>query len=278
MELSTIHSTAVIHPGAALHKSVKVGPYAVIDPGVVIGSDCNVGPHVHLTGQTIIGTNNEFHAGSVIGDAPQDLKYKGQQSQLRIGDENIFREHVTIHRSNTSDEETIIGSGNFFMAHSHVGHNSLVGDNNTFANGALIAGHVEIANRAFIAGNCLVHQFVRIGTLALMQGGAAISKDLPPYTVAVHGLNEICGLNTVGLRRAGYTSEQRQTLKGLYRELFLGGKNITEAVKEALNDSPDKQARDMLEFIVMSKRGVCRHTRRKGTDPLAFQRDNDLAD
>ena len=260
---SAIHSTAVIDSGAGLHESVRVGPYAVIDTGVAVGSDCNIGPHVHLTGQTTLGRGNQIHAGAVIGGAPQDLKYDGVPTQLRIGDENIFREHVTIHRSNTPDEDTIIGSGNFFMAHSHVGHNSVVGDYNTFANGALIAGHVEIADNAFIAGNCLVHQFVRIGTLAMMQGGAAISKDLPPYTLAAHGLNGICGLNTVGLRRAGYSSEQRQTLKGIYRKLFLDGRNMAEAVKAALMESPDDQAREMLEFIAASKRGVCGHVGRK---------------
>ena len=260
-----IHSTAVIDPKASVHKSVKVGPYTVIDAGVDVGPDCIIGPHVHLTGQTTIGRGNQIHAGAVIGDAPQDLKYDGAPTKLRIGDENIFREHVTIHRSNTPDEDTIIGTGNFFMAHSHVGHNSVVGDHNTFANGALIAGHVEIADRVFVAGNCLVHQFVRIGALALMQGGAAISKDLPPYTIA-HGDNGSCGLNTVGLRRAGYTSEQRQALKGLYRRLFLDGKNITEVVEAALMDSPDEQARTLLEFIAASKRGVCGHVGRKAND------------
>ena len=262
---ATVHSTVIIDPKADLHESVKVGPYAVIDAGVIVGPDCNVGPHVHLTGQTTIGRGNQIHAGAVIGDVPQDLKYNGGSTQLRIGDENIFREHVTIHRSNTPGEDTTIGTGNFFMAHSHVGHNSLVGDHNAFANGVLIAGHVEIADRAFIAGNCLVHQFVRIGTLALMQGGAAISKDLPPYTIA-HGDNSVCGLNTVGLRRAGYASDQRQALKGIYRKLFLDGKNITEVVEAVLMDSPDEQERTMLEFIAASKRGVCGHVGRKAND------------
>ena len=263
---ATVHSSAIINSEADLHESVKVGPYAVIDAGVVVGPDCNLGPHVYLTGQTTIGRGNQIHAGAVIGDASQDLKYEGTPTKLRIGDENIFREHVTIHRSNTPDEDTIIGSGNFFMAHSHVGHNSVVGDHNTFANGVLIAGHVEIADRVFVAGNCLVHQFVRIGALALMQGGAAISKDLPPYTIAAHGLNGICGLNTVGLRRAGYTSEQRQALKGLYRRLFLDGKNITEVAEAALMDSPDERARTLLEFIAASKRGVSGHVGRRAND------------
>jgi len=155
----------------------------------------------------------------VIGDAPQDLKYKGDPTRLAIGDNNVFRENVTVHRSNTSGTQTIIGSHNLLMAGAHVGHNSEVGSHVIIANGALLGGHVSVADRAFISGNCLVHQFVRVGTLALMQGGAAISKDLPPFTVA-RGDNGICGLNTVGLRRAGFTTSQRLVLKKVYHALF----------------------------------------------------------
>src|SRR5271156_3865494 len=133
-----IHPTAIIHPQATLHPSVRVGPYAVIDADVEMGADCLVGPHVYLTGHTTIGRANQFHAGCVIGDAPQDLKYKGEPTKLRIGDNNVFREHVTIHRSTTVDGETIIGSNIFFMAGSHVGHNCTVGDNIILANGALL--------------------------------------------------------------------------------------------------------------------------------------------
>ena len=125
-----------------------------------------------------------FHAGSVIGDAPQDLKYQDEPTRLRIGDRNVFREHVTVHRSNSLDTETVIGSDNFLMVNAHVGHNCMLGNHVIMANGVLLAGHVEVGDRAFISGNCLVHQFCRIGTLALMQGGAAISQDLPPFTVA----------------------------------------------------------------------------------------------
>ena len=227
-----IHPTAIIHPKAKLDATVQVGPFAVIDAGVELGANCIVGPHVYLTGETKIGTGNRFHAGCVIGDAPQDLKYKDEPTRLRIGDENVFREHVTIHRSTKSDAETIIGSHNFFMANSHVAHNCTVGDHAILANGALLGGHAVVQDRAFISGNGLVHQFTRVGTLALMQGGAAISKDLPPFTVAFRE-NEICGLNIVGLRRAGFTAEQRLELKRLYHLLFRSGKNLREALAEA---------------------------------------------
>ena len=132
--MSKIHPTAVIDPAASVHESSSVGAYAVIDAHVEIGADCEVGPHVHLTGHTTIGTGNIFHTGAVIGDAPQDTKYDGIPTRLRIGNGNTFREHVTVHRSNTLEEDTVIGGKNFFMAHSHVGHNCVVGDDNTFAN------------------------------------------------------------------------------------------------------------------------------------------------
>jgi len=171
-----IHATAVIHPKAQVHPTVRVGPYAVIDSDVTIGPDCEIGPHAFLTGVARIGARNRFHAGCVIGDAPQDLKYKGEPTGVRIGDDNVFREHVTVHRSNKAGEDTIVGNGNLLMANSHVGHNSVVGNNVILANGALLGGHVMVENGAFLSGNCLVHQFTRVGTLALMQGGAGISK------------------------------------------------------------------------------------------------------
>src|SRR5438876_10336072 len=163
-----IHPTAIIHPATQLDSTVEVGPYAIIDEHVVLGAGCRIGPHAHLTGHTTIGTNNSFHAGCVIGDAPQDLKYRGGPTRLRIGDNNVFREHVTVHRSNHENEETFIGSHNFLMAHCHVGHNARVASHVIVANGALLGGHVVVSERAFISGNCLVHQFVRVGTLALM--------------------------------------------------------------------------------------------------------------
>ncbi len=254
-----IHATAVIHPKAQLHSTVAVGPYAVIDEHVIIGPHCWIGPHVHLTGSTIIGGGNRFHSGCVIGDGPQDLKYKGEATCLSIGEKNIFREHVTVHRSNKLSENTVLGSNNFLMAHSHVGHNVRMGDRIILANGALLGGHVTVGDGAFLSGHCLVHQFVRIGTLALMQGGAAISKDLPPFTIA-RGDNGICGLNAVGLRRAGFSSKQRVELKQLYHALFRSGKNLRSACAEAEPKFASIPARVLLDFVAGSKRGLCRDT------------------
>jgi len=251
-----IHPTAIIHPKAKLDATVRVGPYAVIDEGVELGADCVVGPHVYLTGQTKIGAKNIFHAGCVIGDAPQDLKYKNEPTRLRIGEGNVFREHVTIHRSTKMDAETVVGSNNFLMASSHVGHNCTVGDHVIIANGAMLGGHATVQDRAFISGSCLVHQFCRVGTLAIMQGGSAISKDVPPFCVAME-VNQICGLNVVGLRRANFPARDRMELKQLYRELFRGNKNLSEAVSSAQKNFSSAPAKMLLEFLAHAKRGVC---------------------
>ena len=261
MREGLIHPTAVIHPKALVDPTATVGPYAVVDEGVSLGAHCRVGPHVHLTGLTFIGAFNQFHTGCVIGDAPQDLMYKGDPTGLRIGEHNVFREHVTVHRSTTLSEPTLVGSNNFLMAHSHVGHNVVIGDHVILANGALLGGHATVGDRAFISGNCLIHQFTRVGTLALMQGGAAISKDLPPFTVA-RGDNGMCGLNTVGLRRAGFTPEQRLELKKLYHLLFRTRQNLRTALAEAQKRFSSGPAAVLLDFVASARRGFCRDTSR----------------
>ena len=254
-----IHPTAIIHPKAQLDSTVDVGPFAVIDEHVVIGPNCRIGPHAYLTGHTNVGAKNTFHAGCVIGEAPQDLKYHGEPTRLRIGDQNIFREHVTVHRSSTEAGDTVIGSDNFLMAHCHVGHNAIVADHVIIANGALLGGHVIVQDRAFVSGNCLVHQFVRVGTLALMQGGAAISKDLPPFCVA-RGDNGICGLNAVGLRRAGVKPTERLQLKRLYHILFRSGQKLGAAIAAARKEFPSELTRVLLDFVASSQRGICADT------------------
>lgn len=250
-----IHPTAVIHPKAKLDSTVRVAPYAVIDEGVELGPNCVVGPHVYLTGLTQAGAGNVFHASCVIGDAPQDLKYKNEPTRLRIGDNNVFREHATIHRSNKTTEDTVIGSRCFFMQNSHVAHNCTIGDDVIIAGGALLAGHVVVGEKAFVSGSCLVHQFCRIGTLAMMQGGAAISMDLPPFCVALRE-NEICGLNVIGLRRAGISPEARLELKKVYKLLFRSGKNLTAAVAEARENFSGAASKMLIDFVASTRRGL----------------------
>jgi UDP-N-acetylglucosamine acyltransferase len=262
-----IHPTAVIDSKAKLDSTVRVGPGAVIDEGVELGPECVVGPHVYLTGLTSIGARNRFYAGCVIGEAPQDLKYDNEPTRLRIGEGNVFREHATVHRSTHVDEATVIGSGNFLMAHCHVAHNCSLGDHVVVANGALLAGHVSIGDRAFISGNCLVHQYVRVGTLALMQGGAAVSRDLPPYTVARRG-NRIVGLNTIGLRRAGINADERLELRQLYHLLFRQELKLDAALAAAREKFSAAPSKVMIEFVAAARRGVCIDTRQVREEEL----------
>jgi UDP-N-acetylglucosamine acyltransferase len=251
-----VHPTAIVHPDANLHPTVRVGPYAVIDGGVELGAGCVVGPHVYITGLATIGPNNRFHAGCVIGGAPQDLKYKDEPTRLRIGAGNEFREHVTVHRSNKVTEDTVIGSNCLFMASSHVGHNSVVGNHVILVNAALLGGHAVVEDRALLSGNSAVHQFCRVGTLALLQGGSIVTQDLPPYCVN-RRVNELCGLNVIGMRRAGISEADRLELKQLYRFLFREGRALRGALAEAGTRFQSVVARTLIEFAQGSKRGLC---------------------
>lgn len=258
-----LHPTAVIDPRARIDPTAEVGPHAVIDGDVELGPGCRVGPLVHLTGWTRIGAGNAFGAGCVIGGPPQDLRYRGEPTRLEIGEGNTFREHVTVHCANRPDEPTRIGSGGFFMAHCHVGHNAWIGDGVIIANGAQLGGHVVIEDRAFISANCLLHQFVRVGTLALMQGDSGISKDLVPFCIA-RDHNQVCGLNVIGLRRAGVPSAVRLELRRIYHALFRSGLGFRAAVTAAEPLAQSDLGLRMMAFVKESRRGVVTE-RRRGT-------------
>lgn len=255
-----IHPTAIIHPEALLGNDISVGPYSIIDQNVTIGDGCRIGPGVHLTGHTTIGRENRFHTGCVIGDEPQDLSYRGAPTRLEIGDRNTFREQVTIHRSNKEEESTEIGSENLFMVNSHVGHNAQVGNQNILANGTLIAGHAIIEDRVVFGGNTAVHQFVRVGKLALLQGLCALSQDLPPFMIACN-VNELAGMNVIGMKRAEISTDQRSELKRLYHLLFRKGLSLQTAIKQAREQSRGECCQIVLDFIQSSKRGICHRLR-----------------
>ena len=252
-----IHPTAVIDPRAEIDGEVEIGPYVVIDGPVKIKRRTRVMAHAYITGWTEVGEGNEIHPGAVLGDAPQDLAYRGEESYLRIGDRNIFREHVQLHRGTAPASSTVIGNDNFLMAGSHVAHNCKLGDHVVLANGALLGGYVEVGDRAFISGHCVVHQFVRVGELSLMRGLSGVSKDVPPYSI-VDWQHRVRGVNSVGLKRAGFDERRIREIKEAFRLLFRKGRNLSLAVKEIEskeNNSTDVLA--LLEFIKSSKRGVC---------------------
>ena len=264
-----IHPTAVIHPNARIAAGVKVGPFSVVDGNVRLSEGSEIGPHVYLTGGTELGRNTRVHAGAVIGDLPQDLRFRGEATKVIIGENNVIREHVTIHRSNNPSEPTCIGSNCLLMAHSHVGHNATIGNSVIIANGALLAGHVTIADRVFISGNCMLHQFVRVGTLALMQGGAGISKDLPPFTIA-KGNNRVAGLNTIGLRRAGLNSEERLELRRLYHLIFRSRLKFRDALSRARAEAASEYAKQLLDFLESGRKGFCADARRNSRASTDF--------
>lgn len=253
----SIHPTAVIDSSAELDSEVEIGPYVVIQGPVRIKRGTRVMAHAYLTGWTEIGEDNEIHPGAVLGEAPQDKAYRGDETYLKIGDHNIFREYVQVHRGTASRSSTVLGSHNFLMAGSHVGHNCKLGDHIVLANAALIGGYVEVGNQVFISGHCVVHQFVRIGELALMRGLSGTSRDVPPYSI-VDWQHTVRGVNVVGLKRAGFDQHRIRQLREAFRILFRKGRNLSLAIKEieaAGKANPDVSA--LLDFIKTSKRGVC---------------------
>lgn len=252
-----IHPTAIIDPRAELHGEVEIGPYVVVDGPVKISRGTRIMAHATICGWTEIGEDNEVHSGAVLGDAPQDKAYRGEESYLRVGARNIFREHVQVHRGTTPGSSTVIGSDNFLMAGSHVAHNCRLADHVVLANGALLGGYVEVGARAFISGHCVVHQFVRVGELSLMRGLSGASRDVPPYSI-VDWQHRVRGVNSVGLKRAGFDEPRIREIKEAFRILFRKGRNLSLALKEV--EAREKNSADveaLLEFIRSSKRGVC---------------------
>lgn len=254
------HPTAIIDAKADLHPSVEVGPYAVIGKGVVIGEGTRVGAHSVIEGRTRIGKGNRiFHFASVGAD-PQDLKYKGEDTELVMGDGNIVREFVTLHRGTAQDlGVTRIGNGNLFMANAHVAHDCVVGDGCVVANSAAVAGHCVIDDHVVLGGLVGVHQFTRIGAHAFVGGGSMVGMDIPPYCIAQGFPAELAGLNTVGLKRHGMTEEQLRRIKGVYRIFFRSKLGLNEALARAQAEfGGNAEIDSFLSFMSSSKRGVAR--------------------
>ncbi len=252
-----IHPTALIDPSAHLGHNVRIGAYAIVSAQVEIGDDSVLHPHVVLHPGVVLGKKNTVHSGAILGDLPQDLSFSPNiPSRVLIGDRTTIREHVTIHRSTRENGATQVGNDCILMAGSHLAHDVVLGDHVVLANLVLLAGHVAIGDRAFIGGASVVHQFCRIGRLAIIQGASGFSKDIPPFTMAA-GRNSIVGLNTVGLRRAEFTASQRNEIKAAFNLIYRSGKNITQALDEAASQSWGAEATGFFDFIRQSKRGIC---------------------
>lgn len=257
-----IHPTAIVYLGAELADDVEIGPYAVIGANVRIGRGTRVGPHTVIDGWTEIGEYNQiFHLASV-GGIPQDLKYKGEKTWLRIGDRNLIREFVTIHPGTvTGDNETTIGDANLFMAYSHVAHDCHIGDGVIMANGATLAGHITVEDFANLGGLCAVHQRVKIGAHALIGGGSMVGQDIPPYTIAtgVRKDTKLRGLNLVGLQRRGFTPETITVLRKAYKIIAFSKLKMSVALERIRTELPMlPEVAHFVEFIEKSERGICR--------------------
>jgi UDP-N-acetylglucosamine acyltransferase len=253
-----IHPTALINPAAELADDVEIGPYVCIDGHTVIGPGCIVQAHAILAGKVRIGKNNHIGYGAVIGAEPQDHSFDSRiDSEVVIGDDNRIREYCTIHRGTTEGSATTVGNQNFFMAGTHLGHNCQVGNHVIIANSVLLAGHVEIQDRVFIGGGTGIHQYVRVGQVAIAQGNSGFAKDIPPYTIAAMR-NSIIGLNVVGLRRAGFSPNQRAEIKSAFKLLYRSGLNTTQALERAEQTDWNKEGRIFFDFVAQAKkRGIC---------------------
>ncbi len=258
-----IHPTAMVSPKAELGREVRVGPGALIEADTVLGDGCEIRAHAVIAAGTRIGPRNQIGFGAVIGAEPQDLSWSGAPSRAILGEGNIVREHVTIHRGAKPESETRIGEGNYLMVGCHVGHNCLVGDRAILVNHVLLAGYVQVGDRAFLGGGSVFHQHVRIGELVMVRGGIRIGMDIPPFLMAVDE-NEVAGVNRVGLRRAGFPEEARRRIEEAYRILYQSGRNVTQAL-EALEKSlpAAEELRRMIDFIRASRRGICTPGRRR---------------
>jgi UDP-N-acetylglucosamine acyltransferase len=228
-----IHPTALIAPDAVLAPDVEVGAYTVIGSGVTVGDRCRIGPHVVIEGPTSIGSDNQIFQFASIGAAPQDLKYKGEPTRLEIGNRNVFRENCTINRGTTKDQlVTRIGDDNLFMCGSHVGHDSIIGSRCVFANYATLGGHVEVGDWVHLGGFAGVHQFCKIGAHAFIANNTAVTRDVPPFVMAVGRPAEAHSVNAEGLKRRGFTPQQIRNLRLAYRTLYRSKLKLATATAE----------------------------------------------
>jgi UDP-N-acetylglucosamine acyltransferase len=251
-----IHPTAVIDPQAQIDSSVSVGPYVVIEGPVSIAADSVVGPHVCIAGYTTIGKQCHLYPHSSVGYEPQDLSYDGARTECIIGDHTIVREGVTIHRATGAGNRTIVGAQCMLMANSHVAHNCEVADRVVLANGVLLGGHVHVGTRAFLGGGAVVHQFVQVGELAMLAGLGRITTDVPPFMLA--GADNRClGVNVVGLRRAEFSSRERQEVRDFHRILYRCGLSLGKAIERMSEQVQTAAGQRLIEFLRQpSKRGI----------------------
>jgi UDP-N-acetylglucosamine acyltransferase len=250
----SIHRTAVVDSGAEIDSSADIGAYAIIEAGVKIGAGTKIYPHAFVAQGTTLGRKCQIHPFAVVGHHPQDLKWEGLPSYTEIGDETVIREGASVHRGTIPESTTVVGKRVYMMATSHVGHNCVVDDEAILVNAVLLAGHVQIGRRAFLGGAASVHQFVRIGELAMASGAGRVVGDVPPFMMFAPG--GVVGTNVVGLRRAGLSSEERAEIRQAYKKLYRSGVLFREAIEHVAEMVRTEPGRRLVEFLrAPSKRG-----------------------
>jgi len=255
-----VASTARVHPGAQIGAGVIIGEFAIVEDDVVIGAGSRLEPYVYIKRWTTLGEGNQISAGTVLGTDPLDKGFAGGRSFLKIGNGNIIREHYTISRGTAPESETVIGDENYIMTSGHIAHNCRIGDRTVIASCVLIAGYTEVESEAFLSGGVVVHQYSKIGRLAMVGGNTRVNSDLPPYFLYVDFNVAAKGLNTLGLRRAGFTPGEIQALKTAYKILYKSRLKLEEALARIEAEVPTEHTRHLVAFIRSSKRGICRES------------------
>lgn len=259
MKTTTIHPSALVSPEAQLGEGVQIDAFAIVEGNVEIGAETHIHSHAMIRSGARIGSHCNIHPGAIIAGIPQDLKFKGEETFVYIGDYTTIREYATVNRGTASRGYTKIGSYNLIMAYSHIAHDCILHDHVIIGNASQIAGEVEIDDYAILSGSVLVHQFGRISQHVMIQGGSRVTKDIPPYTLIGRDPIVYCGINIVGLRRRGFTNEQIFHINDVYRTLYQRGLNNTEAIATIEEELPSSPERDLiLDFIRSSERGIVR--------------------
>ena len=270
-----IHPLAVVSPIARVAEDVRIGPFCVVEPNVTIGAGCRLEAGAIVKNGTILGEDNHLFEGAVLGGPPQHVNAPSRPGGLIVGYGNTIRESVTIHCAMEENHTTVVGNNSMLMVNAHVAHDCVIGNRVIIANNAMLAGHVSVADRAYISGSVGVHQFCRIGTLAMVGGQAHIPKDIPPY-VTIDGLSSyVVGLNQIGLRRANYSREEISRLKAAYRVIYRSGLTWTEILSRLEVEFPEPPAAEFHRFLSATTRGICRERRLPPTATIRLHQDQD---
>jgi len=269
-----IHPTAIVSKKAKLANDLEVGPYSIIGDDVQIKSGTVIGSHCLVEGLTCVGSNCRIYTGAVVGSQPQDLKYKGEKSLLKIGDNNIIREYCTLNLGTTDGGETAVGNNNLLMAYSHIAHDCIVGNNCVIANAGTLAGHVTIEEGAVVGGLVAIHQFVRMGKFSIVGGCSKVVQDIPPFSICDGHPARVYGLNLVGLRRHGFKREVITDLKQVFNSLFSSGLSVKHAIREIEKEvKPGSEVAYLIDFIKNSKRGISHSCRTSAGKSISTDKD-----